>query len=376
MNLFVLSQLQYRHNHVGWIVNHTLEETIESTCNATFLYPLENNTIQLFDRFSLSCSGEGALNRLRHRLFKSWYKLDELPSLGAGPNVLLIVGLSVEFLLSMYTLGPLLKQFDRRIAYLLDGVHPNEMDKTALSYLDHLFVISSEIADEANRQLDLSTTFLPLATNTFNTVPNLNRYPRWIDVISYGRGNPEFHKFLHGYFNRPESDRVYHHSTFSQPELYDRHEHITLLSKLLNCSKISVCFEASTVHRFRGYSPLLYRWFEAWAAGCTVIGKKPFGQGVAELMDWENSTIDIPEDPGDWADFLEDILADEDTLQQNAVRNYCECVLRHDWRYRLRDMFNTVGLPLPEQLTAEIADLQERAHHATPSRLTPVSTCF
>ncbi|GAB4384638.1 MAG: hypothetical protein Kow00121_48420 [Elainellaceae cyanobacterium] len=372
MNLFVLSQLQPKQNHVGWAVNHTLEDVIRSTCGVTFLYPSENNEIALFNQLKLTCSGEDAINRFRHRLFKSWYNLEKLPTLGKGPNILLVVGLNIEFLLSMHALGPLLKQFDLRLGYLLDGIHPDDIDRTVLPYLDHLFVISAEIAEETQSRLGLSSSFLPLATNTIHSTLNLHRYPRWIDIISYGRGNKEFHKFLQGHFNSSNDDRVYHHSTFAEPYLYDRAEHIALMTKLLDRSKISVCFEASSVERFRGYSPILYRWFEAWAAGCTVIGRKPFGQGVAELMDWENSAIDIPENPADWALFIEALLADNDTLQENAQRNYQECLLRHDWRYRLRDMFNQVGLPLPDSLTSQIADLQEKARDARISAMIPL----
>ncbi|NEQ24283.1 MAG: glycosyltransferase family 1 protein, partial [Microcoleus sp. SIO2G3] len=134
----------------------------------------------------------------------------------------------------------------------------------------------------------------------------------------------------------------------------------TLLAKLLDRSKISLCFEPSYIERFQGYSPILLRWFEGWASGCTIVGRRPFGQGVADLMDWKNSTIELPENSADWIPFFEDLLGDEEAIAANARRNYRECLLRHDWRYRLRDLFNLLELPVPEKLNFGIANLKQK----------------
>jgi hypothetical protein len=166
---------------------------------------------------------------------------------------------------------------------------------------------------------------------------------------------------LQQHYNRQDPNRLYHHSTVAQPIVENFQEHFLLLRKLLNRSKISLCFEASGLSRFQGHSPILYRWLEAWSAGCTVVGKRPFGTGVADLIDWENSTIDIPDDPDVWIDFFELLLNDEATLAMNSKRNYQQCMLRHDWRYRIKDMLATVGLPIPDTLANAIEQLQKQA---------------
>ncbi|MBD3880469.1 glycosyltransferase family 1 protein [Phormidium tenue FACHB-886] len=366
MNLFVLSELHPGNNHVGWSVSYSLEETIAATCDATFIYPLINDKIKLSK--GLEIADSAFLRRYRHRLFKSWFSIDELPKLGKGKNVLLVVGLQPHFLLSMHALGEQLNQFDVKIGYILDGFDPRHLDRSVTGHLDHLFVISSEIADEVNRTGAVPTSFLPLATNALkNGSRNSNR---WIDIIAYGRGNVDLHRTLQTHFNQQEGSpqengRVYFHSTFSKAEVENQSEHITLLSKMLSRSKISLCFEASSTPRFMGYSPILYRWFEAWAAGCTVVGKKPFGKGTAELMDWQNSAIDIPDSPAEWIPFFEDLLNDSESLALNAQRNYRECLLRHDWRYRLQDMFNMLDLPLPDKLGEEIIQLRKKAYESS-----------
>lgn len=344
MNLFVLSELYPENRHVGWSAIHSLEEPLSTAVDAVFIYPSPNKNIQF-------------LRRYRHRIFKSWYRIDDLPTLGRGPNILLAISLKPNFLLSMLALGPLLKKFDLRIAYLLDSFAPGDIDRDVAPLLDHLFVMSAEIADEINERRIVSATFLPLATNTLFS--KFNFIDRSIDVISYGRTNSSVHKRLQLHFNEQPSNRIYFHSTFSHPEVINRREHVTLLFKLLSISKISLCFEPSSIRRFWGYSPIQLRWFEAWISGCTVVGKRPFGKGVPELMDWKNSAIEIPDNSADWIPFFEELLRDRDTLIANSRRNYYECLRRHDWRYRVRHMFNMLGLPVPEKLQDEIALLRK-----------------
>lgn len=347
INLFVLSELYPGNQHVGWSVLYQFEEVLSCAFNATFIYPLPNKNILFFKRY-------------RHRIFKSWYKINDLPSLGKRPNILLAVGLSPIFLLSMHALGPLLKKFDLRIAYLLDGFNPSDLDREIIPCLDHLFVVCAETADDIISSRTISARFLPLATNLLQS--GSNSVNRSIDIIGYGRTNIEVHKCLQLHFNDRQSDRIYFHSTFSQPEVFDIKEHTKLLLKILGISKISLCFEASKVERFKGYSPILMRWFESWSCGCTIVGKKPFGKGVAELMDWENSAIDIPDNSADWIPFFEELLNDNYTLLANSQRNYRECLLRHDWRYRLKDMFKILELPIPEELNNQIYCLREKIY--------------
>jgi hypothetical protein len=361
MNLFVLSELMPDQRHVGWTVSHTLEAAISSCCNATFIYPTPARESGLFNEYNYKFASEKVafVQRCKNRLFKSWFEISDLPSLGKGPNVLLVVGLNPHFLLSMYALGPLLNQFDLRIGYLLDGFGLEQFDRLLVNDLDHLFVLGSEMADDVNTHLSLSASFLPLATDALRL--GSNSHFRFIDVIGYGRMNVDVHHCLQTYYNQTESTRIYHHSTFSEPEVENLGEHILLLTKLLANSKLSLCFEPSYIPRFQGYSPILYRWFEGWSCGCTIVGKKPFGKGVAELMDWENSTFELPDNPSAWIPFLEELLQDDEMLRENTQRNYRECLLRHDWRYRLRDLFQTLDLPQPDGLKAEISQLAQKA---------------
>lgn len=346
MNLFVLSELQFINNHVGWIASYDLEQVIASTCDATFIYPEENEEIRLFKRY-------------RHRIFKSWYKTKDLPTLGEGPNVLLLIGMSYGSIQMLPSLGSLVKKFDRIIAYVFDIYEPNYLDKQIVPDFDYLFFPVAEIAEKIHEMFSVNTAFLPHAVNALDY--GSNQAHRCIDVIGYGRGNPDLHSSLKKHFNQIESERIYFHSTFSKAQINSYQEHKLLMSKLLGKSKISLCFEASKEPRFYGYSSLLTRWLEGFAAGCTIVGKKPFGKNVAELINWENSTLELPDRSDEWIPFFEDLLADNERLLANSQRNYRECLLRHDWRYRIREMFQVLDLPIPQKLEEDIVQLKQKA---------------
>jgi len=367
MNFFILSELKAGYAQVGWTISHSLESVLAELFQPTFIYPIANRWAQqarsIGQTLELRPERVEFLERCANRL-RPHYSLSESTNLSQrlsqtpGPKVLLLLGLLPEFLHSIQTLKPLLSQFDLRLAYLLDGFAPNWLNPSLLPKFDHLFVLSHELAHTL-QQSGVCASFLPLAINTASF--QVQGAPRWIDVIGYGRTDAAVHQALQRHFNQPSSPHLYLHSTFSHGEVFDQREHDMLMCKLLSRSKISLCFEASGIRRFWGTSPLLYRWLEAWAAGCTVVGRKPFGAGVAELMDWPNSAIDLPEASTDWLSFMEALLDDSESLVQNARRNRQQCLLRHDWHYRIKAMLETVDLPIPDQLNARITELQQQA---------------
>jgi Glycosyl transferases group 1 len=358
MNLFVLSELHPQNTHIGWSVSYGLEEVLATACGAVRLYPIASDQGVLLKQYRAVNDRVNFFTQYQHLISKSWYELDSLPMLGEPPNILLIVGISPTFLLSMFGLGALLEKFDLRVGYLLNEFDPRYFPPRSLKYLDHLFTMSAELADELQNRHNIVASFLPLGVDT--SLFGGDCRDRFIDIISYGRTLHPIHAQLQSYYNNPESgsDRFYFHSTFVHPNVSSLKEHTTLLARLLTSTKISLCFEPNHGEQFRGYSPISYSWFEGWAAGCAIVGTTPFGKGIEPLLNWQDSTIKIPKHPNDWVPFLEDLLDNEARLAEIAQRNYRECRLRHDWRYRLQELFTTLNLPIPEPLIAEIDQLQ------------------
>lgn len=364
MNLVVLSQVHPSNRHIGFSVIHDFERFLRSTLKPTILYPLPNQSInvKLFKQHKFSDQELAFLRRYRHRIFKSWYELSVPPAIEKipnknHPNVLLILGLTPDFLLSIHTLESILNQFDLKIAYLLDMSFACHVDRSVASLLDYVFVISAGFFDHTVTNLSFEIGVMPLGIDTCQV--HYNRGHRPIDIFGYGRFEPSVHRVLQAHYNQsPQMERIYLHSTFSGGNVESVAEHMALHSKLLSHTKISLCFEASNTPRFQGASPLLFRWLEGWLHGCVLVGKAPRDHEVAQLMDWENSTFEVPDNVDDVVPFIEALLDDQYSLSEISYRNYQECCWRHDWAYRLRDIFNALELPVPEVIADRIGQLR------------------
>jgi hypothetical protein len=212
---------------------------------------------------------------------------------------------------------------------------------------------------QVNQQHLVPTHFLPMAKNMVGL--KLNQGRRSIDLLSYGRRDERFHQQLVQHLRGSEQNLFYHYSTLLHPQSMNREEHTLLHSQILSNAKINLCFDASQQQRFFGRSPLLYRWFEGWAHGCVIVGQRPTGQGVLPLMDWENSVLELPKSRTDWIPFVQSLLANEESLAEISRRNYHEALLRHDWRYRLQEMWKVLGLSLSAPVQSGIDGLVLRS---------------
>ena len=78
-------------------------------------------------------------------------------------------------------------------------------------------------------------------------------------------------------------------------------------------------------------------------------------------MSWEDSSIDLPESPEEAVAFLHGLFDDHERLKRIRLRNYYHALSSHDWRWRLRDMFDSLNVPLPAGLRDELEQLEARA---------------
>jgi Glycosyl transferases group 1 len=100
------------------------------------------------------------------------------------------------------------------------------------------------------------------------------------------------------------------------------------------------------------------RWFQCGAAGCAIVGKRPTTPLADELLAWEDATIELPDDPQACLEFVEALLQDWNRLNRIHTRNYLENLARHDWRLRIKDVFEILKLPLPLPLVEQLCELR------------------
>src|SRR5262249_3339874 len=131
--------------------------------------------------------------------------------------------------------------------------------------------------------------------------------------------------------------------------------------KLLQRSKLSLAFHLLVEpigERPRAANFVTSRWLESLGTGCLVVGKTPPGQMAKEMFPWSDALIEVPDSPSDAVEMIESLLSRPNFIDETRLRNVAEMCRRHDWRYRIRDIYQHVELPLPESLTAELNALE------------------
>lgn len=218
-----------------------------------------------------------------------------------------------------------------------------------LKRLDHLFVGMRENVDLLAGALGVPVTYVPMAADMKAVAarPFQARGDRPIAVAGYGRQHPKFASELGRRLNRPGSDELFYHTNWVRSgAATDRLRYREMFWQILRQSRVALAFD----HLFadpgqRGeLSYVGPRWFESLAAGCVVAGIAPHSEEAGRLLDWTDATIDLPEDPEAGAEALIALLADEERLRAASAETLRQMRLRHDWRHRLRDMLETLGM--------------------------------
>ncbi|MGH2899176.1 MAG: glycosyltransferase, partial [Solirubrobacteraceae bacterium] len=103
---------------------------------------------------------------------------------------------------------------------------------------------------------------------------------------------------------------------------------------------------------------------DAFATGCAVVGKRPTTPEADRLMPWRESTLELPDDPSSAVEMLDALFDDAARLERIRLRNHYQALAHHDWRLRVRTLFEDLGVALPGGLRGELDQLAERAEGA------------
>ena len=246
---------------------------------------------------------------------------------------------------------------DRLPGYLLE----------LLAQFDHVFVGMRHAVDEVARALGRPCTYLPLAVDVLRFTPLPDPPLRTIDVCNIGRRSGVTHGAL---LRLAEKRRLfYYYDTVAASgtgrkqrtfEVEDGAEHRLLLAGLLQRSRYFIA-NRSRVNEpevTAGRDEISGRFYEGAAAGAVMLGEAPRTEEFARQFDWPDAVIRLPFDSPDVASVLAALDRDPDRLarvRDLAVRN---ALLRHDWVYRLRRVFETLHLPPTAAMLAREERLQ------------------
>ena len=293
-----------------------------------------------------------------------------------GPNVLLVLALRYQDIDWVRRLHPIWSAFTHTVLCLTDVFESRFMSPGVVQKFDLVTSYCEDLRGELTKTFNVPTLFLPSHTDVLNYHSAQSYRP--IDLLLVGRRDKYLHPGLHQHFNARNRNRVFlDFVTRTQTPITVQNE-FELLMATYSRSAAAFCYESSGMPRFLGRSPMTGRWVHAWASGCTVFGGKPRGLGVEKLVNWPESVIELPSQLSDAIEIIEETLANEQGLLERRYRNVTEALLRHDSRYRYRDILTALSLPLPSKMLDAIGLLEEKAQQISrfggdPGRNTELS---
>jgi hypothetical protein len=348
-DFYVLSQRQLRQDPaIGCLIE--FEDVLIEACSATLITP--------------TWIKQSRLEKLSP--WHSPYRVEIPNATTNSEQVLIITGMDWGICEVLKVIPEWRKRFDIVCVYILDAFMPRlprhrsvSRFSRLVSTFDHIFIPMTDCAETYQQAFEIPVSFLPYACNV--TKFGSNSFSRPIDVIGYGRQHTLHSQLLSDHYNSLESDRLYYFTSHMNiGNVNDFYAHRSLFWKILQRSKIALSYDPISTNPERfPFSFITQRWFECLTAGCLVVGKRPNCSEADYLLNWQDSTIEMPDDSDNVIPFLEDLLADKERLNSAHQRNYLYCLASHDWCHRIAEMLDRLSLDHPEPLQRSLEGLNE-----------------
>lgn len=199
----------------------------------------------------------------------------------------------------------------------------------------------------ASEVLEKTCHFVAPAVDTLKFSCRLRRPARCIDVYSLGRRQERLHRAL----CRIAEDRglfyMFDTSLGGDTLVANHREHRTVLA---NIAKRSRCFMVAPalvdrVDHTKGQVEVPNRYFEGAAAGAILLGQRPSCASFERLFDWPDAVVEVRPDGSDCDRVLWDLLHDAQRCERISTGNSQQALLKHDWVYRWKNVFELLDIP-------------------------------
>ena len=230
------------------------------------------------------------------------------------------------------------------------------------SNFDRVFLGVTQCVEELSKLIEPPVTYIPPAVDTLRFSPYPNPPQRLIDVSYIGRRSPDIHQAL---IEKAAQDNFfYYHDTIKgKLEIDNPREHRILLANLFQRSRYNITNYAkfNSTEETGGTQEIGYRFFEGAAAGTVMVGMPPAGAAFPHYFDWEDPIIKVDLLGTDVVDAIAELDAQPERLARISRRNVANCLLKHDWSYRWRDMLATFDLKPSSAMVAREKYLHQLA---------------
>jgi len=199
-----------------------------------------------------------------------------------------------------------------------------------------------------------------MAVDVFNFTPEPDSPARTIDVCNIGRRSPVTHRALLEWAGRRRG-MFYYYDTVAASGVDAKQrtfhvdsasEHRFLYASLLRRTRYYIANRArANEPRFteRG-DEISSRFYEGAAAGAILLGEAPQLPEFNAQFDWPDALIPLPFDAPQIAEVLAELDADGERTARIRRDNIYHAALRHDWVYRVREVFDRLELAPTRQM--------------------------
>jgi hypothetical protein len=240
---------------------------------------------------------------------------------------------------------------------------------SALDQFDHIASGLNLTAKVLGERLKRPCQFVPAGIDTLRFSPYPEPPPRVIDIYNMGRACPELHANFLDIATKQKKFYVYDTFNASNAQVKDYRQHRDMLANTAKRAQYFVVLPAQKPipNQAADQIEVGARYFEAAAAGAILLGQAPDCEAFHDMFDWLDSVIEIQPDGSDALEILASLAAQPDRLLAISRRNTREALLRHDWLYRWKQIFNITGLKPTQRLARRENKLKAMAQINTAS---------
>jgi hypothetical protein len=327
---------------VGWASIDEFEDLFIQYTGATLSTPISRS------------NWKGIAGKLKRKFFPD-YHFENLPT---AADILFVVARAPIDLSVINAIPDLKKNFSKVVAFLIDGYFLEGYPRCTAAY-DQIFVTNLIAKNhiEDDYRVDCSIVRQGFDCLRWSSVAS----NRCIDIVGFGRVPPSYHHALVLRHHHEYSPYLYLHSPLGNTHGATVLKERAMLFKVLQRSKIALAF-----HMLIEPPPnrpvamfLTNRWFETLGTGCVVVGKRPTGEMADEVLSWKDATFELPDSPEDACDYIAELIEDRDKLAATRELNVQNMRIKHDWRFRIAQMLEILGVSVNQPLIDDIALLRK-----------------
>jgi hypothetical protein len=236
----------------------------------------------------------------------------------------------------------------------------------ALNRFDHVLIGTIGTEQPLSDAIGRKCEWLAGGVDALRFTPFPHAPARVIDVYSVGRRWDGIHQAL---LKAAENRSIFYIAdTFSgsYAEVFDHRQHRELYANMAIRSKYFMVApgKVDAPEETQGQVGIGYRYYEGAAAGAVMIGQPPNCEAFTKMFPWDDAVVEIDPSGSDVVDVLSKLDAEPERLSAIGKKNGIECLLRHDWAYRWKDLLRIAGMqPLigMEKRIHRLADVAEEA---------------